>query len=332
MTDFYKQLSEDVIHELDSNIDTGLSSDNVTQRQEEHGLNELEESKQRSVGEILLENLNNMIVYLLGFAALLSMFMGDWVEAVAILIAVLIAVLTVFFAEYSAQKSVEALQDVVDTIARVLRDGKEQELPANEIVPGDILLLNEGDAIAADGRLISTNNLAVITRGKGKAIVIETGMETEVGKISGMIDDDESEDSPLDEEIDQLGKVLIMVAFFAALLVFVIGLFQGQDIPELLQIAVILAVAAISEALPAVETISSSNGMNTMAEHRALVKTLSAVETLGSTSVIASDKTGTLTENQMTVQNVILKTGDEFNLFDISGNGYTPEGEIHRGE
>ena len=154
-----------------------------------------------------------------------------------------------------------------------------------------------------------------ITRGKGKAIVTETGMETEVGKISGMIDDDESEDSPLDKEIDQLGKALIMVAFFAALLVFVIGLFQGQDIPELLQIAVILAVAAIPEALPAVETISLSNGMNTMAEHRALVKTLSAVETLGSTSVIASDKTGTLTENQMTVQNVILKTGDEFNLF-----------------
>ena len=262
------------------------------------------------------------------------------------------------------------MQDVVDTIARVLRDGKEQELPANEIVPGDILLLNEGDAIAADGRLISANNLAVMeaaltgeseavdkdvetiieddealgdqinmvfsgtatTRGKGKAIVTETGMETEVGKISGMIDDDESVETPLDKEIDQLGKALIMVAFFAALLVFVIGLFQGQDIPELLQIAVILAVAAIPEALPAVETISLSNGMNTMAEHRALIKPLSAVETLGSTSVIASNKTGTLTENQMTVQNVILKTGDEFNLFDISGNGYTPEGEIHRGE
>lgn len=186
MTDFYKQLSDDVIHELDSNIDTGLSSDEVTQRQEEHGLNELEESEQRSIGEILLENLNNMIVYLLGFAALLSMFMGDWVEAVAILIAVLIAVLTGFFAEYSAQQSVEALQNVVDTTARVIRDGKEQEIPANEIVPGDILLLNEGDAIAADGRLISANNLAVMEAAlTGESEAVDKDAET-------IIEDDEA--------------------------------------------------------------------------------------------------------------------------------------------
>jgi len=368
MSNFYKETSDDVVKKLETDKEKGLSNNEVEKRQEEHGLNELAESEQRSVWEILLENLNNMIVYLLGFAALLSLFMGDWVEAVAILIAVLIAVLTGFFAEYSAQQSVEALQDVVDTTSRVLRDGEEQEIPANEIVPGDIVLLEEGEAIPADGRLISANNLAVMeaaltgesepvdkdaeaiieddealgdrinmifsgtaaTRGKGKAVITETGMDTEVGKISDMIDGDESQETPLDKEINQLGRALIIVAFLAALLVFIIGLFQDQAIPELLQIAVILAVAAIPEALPAVETITLSNGMNTMAEKQALVKTLPAVETLGSTSVIASDKTGTLTENQMTVQNVILKKGDTFTLFDISGNGYAPEGEIYR--
>lgn len=367
MTDFYKQTSEEVVEKLNVNIDEGLSEEEVEKRLKEYGRNELSESEQRSVWAILLENLNNMIVYLLGFAAILSLFMGDWVEAIAILVAVLISVLTGFFAEYNAQQSVEALQDVVDTTTRVLRDGQEEEIEANKIVPGDILLLREGEAIPADGRLISSNNLAVmesaltgesepvdkdakadieedeavgdrinmvfsgtaITRGKGKAVITETGMDTEVGKISDMIDDDEASETPLDKEINQLGKTLIIVAFLTAILVFVIGLFQGQAIPELLQIAVILAVAAIPEAMPAVETITLSNGMNTMAKQRALVKTLPAVETLGSTSVIASDKTGTLTENQMTVQSIIIGSGDEFI---ISGNGYNLEGDIEHND
>jgi Ca2+-transporting ATPase len=154
-------------------------------------------------------------------------------------------------------------------------------------------------------------------------------METEVGRISDLMNEETDSQTPLDKEIDQLGKALIIVAFVAAALVVAIGLFNGNPPTEILHIAVILAVAAIPEAMPAVQTITLSNGMQTMAKHQALVKTLSAVETLGSTSIIASDKTGTLTENQMMVESLIIKHDEQY---DVSGSGYTPEGEITKGD
>lgn len=363
--DIYRKPLEDVLKHYEVDPKNGLSESDASSRLDEYGKNKIEDQENRSIWEILWDNLNNIIVYLLVFAALLSIFMGDWIEAVAIAIAVLIAVLTGFFAEYSAQQSAEALQDLVNTKVRVLRDGSEEEINAEDLVPGDIMQLNEGDAISADGRLIDSNNFAVmeaaltgeseavekdheveieeeealgdqvnmvfsgtsVTRGSAKAIVTATGMDTEVGHISSMLDDDDGAESPLDKEINQLGKTLIIVAFAAALLVFIIGLFNDQEWTEMLHIAIILAVAAIPEALPAVEAITLSNGMNQMADHKALVKNLSSVETLGSTSIIASDKTGTLTENQMMVQKVILADSSEYT---VEGEGYRPEGKISK--
>ncbi|MFU2163969.1 cation-translocating P-type ATPase [Streptococcus pluranimalium] len=345
-------------------VDTeqGLTQKQVKKQRHRFGKNILEEGQSKSVLSILLENLNNIIVYLLGFAMLLSAFMSEWIEAGAVFLALLISVLTGFFVELKAQKSVDALQNMVNTQVTVLRDGNETEIESSELVPGDIMILHTGDAIAADGRLIESNNLAVIesaltgeseavdkdsdktfdeevsigdrlnmvfsgtavTRGEGRAVVTDIGMKTEVGKISDLMSGKQSSETPLDKEIAKLGKSLIILAFVAAVLVIIVGLINGQQFSDILHVAIILAVAAIPEAMPAVQTITLSNGMKTMARHQALVKTLSAVETLGSTSVIASDKTGTLTENQMMVHTISMSSGD----YQVTGSGYKPEGEI----
>lgn len=367
MSEYFYQSIDGIEQEFDTSIEKGLSQAEVKKRREKYGANELEQQESKSAWAILLENLNNIIVYLLGGAALLSVIMGDYIEAVAVLLAVVLAVLTGFVVELRAQKSVDSLQEMIYTTTKVLRDGTTEELESGEIVPGDIMLLEEGDAVAADGRIVESNNFAVIesaltgeseavdkntdeieeedvpigdrlnmvfsgtavTRGKAKVVVTGTGMDTEVGKISGLMSGDGNKQTPLDKEIDQLGKALIVVAFLAAAAVLVVGLINGQEWTEMLHIAIILAVAAIPEAMPAVQTITLSRGMKTMSEHKALVKTLSAVETLGSTSVIASDKTGTLTENQMMVARVVLT---EDRQYTVSGKGYEPEGKIERNE
>ncbi|SPT62243.1 Calcium-transporting ATPase [Aerococcus viridans] len=359
----YQKKLQEVIDELETSKTEGLSDQEVSKRLETYGENKLQESDSKSKWEILLDNLNNIIVYLLAVAAIISILMGDWIEAIAVMLAVLISVLTGYFVETKAQKSVEALQDMVNTSVHVIRNGEEVEIDSSQLVPGDVMVLREGDAIAADGRLLTSNNFAVmeasltgeseavdkdpdatydeeesigdrlnmvfsgtaVTRGKAQVVVTGTGMETEVGRISEMMTGEKDMQTPLDKEVDQLGKALIVVAFIAAALVVAIGLFNGNPASEILHIAVILAVAAIPEAMPAVQTITLSNGMQTMAKHQALVKSLSAVETLGATSIIASDKTGTLTENQMMVESIIIKNDIQY---EVSGSGYTPEGDI----
>ncbi|MEQ9809992.1 cation-translocating P-type ATPase [Streptococcus jiangjianxini] len=362
MTKIYQKALNTLLETYDIDIKKGLTQEQVTSQRERYGKNILEENDGKSAIEILVEKLNNIIVYLLGFAMMLSAAMGEWIEAGAVFLALLISVLTGFFVELKAQKSVNALQNMVNTHVSVLRDGREIEIESSELVPGDVLVLHTGDAIAADGRLVTSNNLAVIesaltgeseavdkdadaildqdvpigdrinmifsgssvTRGQGLALVTDTGMNTEVGKISDMMSGHQSSETPLDREIAKLGKSLILLAVLAAILVVIVGLINGQRLTDILPIAIILAVAAIPEAMPAVQTITLANGMKTMASHQALVKTLSAVETLGSTSVIASDKTGTLTENQMMVGIISTPTGD----YQVSGSGYQPEGEI----
>lgn len=359
----YQKKLQEVIDELETSKTEGLSDQEVSKRLETYGENKLQESDSKSKWEILLDNLNNIIVYLLAVAAIISIAMGDWIEAIAVMLAVFISVLTGYFVETKAQKSVEALQNMVNTSVHVIRNGEEIEIDSSQLVPGDVMVLREGDAIAADGRLLTSNNFAVmeasltgeseavdkdpdatydeeesigdrlnmvfsgtaVTRGKAQVVVTGTGMETEVGRISEMMTGEKDMQTPLDKEVDQLGKALIVVAFIAAALVVAIGLFNGNPPSEILHIAVILAVAAIPEAMPAVQTITLSNGMQTMAKHQALVKSLSAVETLGATSIIASDKTGTLTENQMMVESIIIKNDIQY---EVSGSGYTPEGDI----
>ena len=359
----YQKKLQEVIDELETSKTEGLSDQEVSERLETYGENKLQESDSKSKWEILLDNLNNIIVYLLAVAAIISIAMGDWIEAIAVMLAVFISVLTGYFVETKAQKSVEALQNMVNTSVHVIRNGEEIEIDSSQLVPGDVMVLGEGDAIAADGRLLTSNNFAVmeasltgeseavdkdpdatydeeesigdrlnmvfsgtaVTRGKAQVVVTGTGMKTEVGRISEMMSGEKDQQTPLDKEVDQLGKALIIVAFVAAALVVAIGLFNGNPASEILHIAVILAVAAIPEAMPAVQTITLSNGMQTMAKHQALVKSLSAVETLGATSIIASDKTGTLTENQMMVESIIIKNDIQY---EVSGSGYTPEGDI----
>lgn len=363
MSEAYRKSAYEMIKELETDLNKGLTSEEVKNRQEEYGPNELEEQETKEWYEILFANLNNIIVYLLAAAAIFSIVLGDYIEAIAIFLAILISVLTGFIVEWKAAQSVDALQEMVLTMVDVLRNGEVTEVDSNQLVPGDIMHLKEGDAIAADGRIIESNNFAAIesaltgeaeavdkdgepvfdeemplgdrvnmvysgtasTRGEAKVVVTGIAMDTEVGHVSKMLEDKEDDGTPLDREINRLGKVLITIAVVAAIAVIVVGMLTGQELESLIQMAIILAVAAIPEALPAVQTITLARGMDTMAKQEALVKTLPAVETLGSTSIIATDKTGTLTENQMLVSKVILQ---DHVIYDISGEGYKPEGVI----
>ena len=360
---FYQQDIDTLLEEYESDPEKGLSQEEVDRRLEEYGPNELEEQDQKTWYEILFHNLNNIIVYLLLGAMILSIVMGDYVEAIAIFLAILISVLTGFFVELKAAQSVDALQEMIYTTAAVIRDRKESDIDSDQLVPGDIMILREGDAVAADGRIIDSKNFAVIesaltgeseavekeddvvfdeemplgdqvnmafsgtavTRGSARVLVTGTGMDTEVGKISDLLKGKEDTQTPLDKEINQLGKLLIIVAVVAAGAVVVAGFLTGQEWTSFVQVAIILAVAAIPEALPAVQTITLSRGMQTMADYNALVKTLPSVETLGSTSVIASDKTGTMTENQMIVSQIVLR---DDKVYEVTGEGYKPEGTL----
>lgn len=360
---FYQQDIDTLLQEYESDPEKGLSQDEVDRRLEEYGSNELDEQDQKTWYEILFHNLNNIIVYLLLGAMILSIVMGDYVEAIAIFLAILISVLTGFFVELKAAQSVDALQEMIYTTAAVIRDGKESNIDSDQLVPGDIMILREGDAVAADGRILDSRNFAVIesaltgeseavekeddvvfdeemplgdqvnmafsgtavTRGSARVLVTGTGMDTEVGKISDLLKGKEETQTPLDREINQLGKLLIIVAVVAAGAVVVAGFLTGQEWTSFVQVAIILAVAAIPEALPAVQTITLSRGMQTMADYNALVKTLPSVETLGSTSVIASDKTGTMTENQMIISQIVLRDDE---VYEVTGEGYQPEGTL----
>lgn len=365
MENFYQRTPTETLEYFHSDQTKGLSKQGAKEALDTYGENTIQQQESTSPWKLLWHNLNNLIVYLLLAAALLSFAMGETIEGIAVLIAVVIAVMTGFVTELRAQKSIDSLQEMIYTTAKVIRDGQVMEVESAAIVPGDILVLAEGDAIAADARLLESRNLACIesaltgeseaveknaaeqydedvplgdrrnvvfagtavTRGNGYAVVTATGMKTEVGKISDMLTGNKSAKTPLDIELDKLGKAIIIAALFAAVTVLIAGLLTDHPLVEMLHISIILAVAAIPEAMPAVSTITLSRGMRIMAEHKALVKTLSAVETLGATSIIASDKTGTLTENQMTIAEIILSNGEQYT---VTGKGYEPTGSFHK--
>ncbi|MGL9769067.1 cation-translocating P-type ATPase [Enterococcus sp. DIV0806c] len=365
MEKFYQRTINETSKFFKTDQKHGLTDEKVKEKLDKYGENSIQQQKSPSAWTLLWHNLNNLIVYLLFAAAVLSFTMGEITEGIAVLIAVLIAVATGFITELRAQKSIDSLQKMIFTTAKVIRNGYLTEVESSTIVPGDILFLEEGDAVVADARLIESKNLACIesaltgeaesteknaekiymeeiplgdrcnvvfagtavTRGNGYAIVTETGMQTEVGKISNMLTGDKNIKTPLDVELDKLGKAIIIAALVAAFAVLIAGILTDQQFIEMAHIAIILAVAAIPEAMPAVSTITLSRGMKIMAEHKALVKSLSAVETLGATSIIASDKTGTLTENQMTVTAITLSSGEKYT---VTGNGYEPIGSFKK--
>ena len=340
----------------------GLTSDEAAKRLEKFGPNELQAQAHISAWAILLEQFKNVLIVILLLATALSAFLGHGVEAIAITVIVLFAVILGFIQEYRAERAIEALREMAAPNATVIRDEIEQRVPAREVVPGDVILLATGDKIPADARLTEAVNLqtveapltgesapvekhsmalpeeqlsagdqrnmafagTAVTYGRGRALIVATGMATEFGKIARMLQDVDTVKTPLQGNLDRLGKSLARAAFAVVFVIVILGLFRGQPFVEMLIFGVALAVAVVPEALPAVVTISLALGVKRMVRRNALIRRLPAVETLGSTSVICSDKTGTLTKDEMTVRKLYVAG----HMIEVSGTGYEPCGSF----
>lgn len=328
----------------------GLSSKEAKRRLDKYGLNQLEKKKKVSKFKIFLEQFNDFITWVLIGATIISGLMGEKADAVTIIIIVIINALLGFIQEYKTEKSLEALNKLASPTGKVIRDGKIQIVNAELIVPGDVLVLESGDRIPADGFLIEQSGIimdeslltgesvgvekkctgkesyifmgTIVLKGKGYAKVTDTGMKTEMGKIANMLQKIESEKSPLKERLNNLGKILVIVCIVICFMVTVMGIARGQDKYQMFLLGVSLAVAAIPEGLPAIVTVALALGVSRMLKRKALVRKLPAVETLGCTSVICSDKTGTLTENNMSVveiyyDNIRHKSQNQYNNYTL---------------
>ncbi len=338
---------KDVEKELGTNLEKGLSNIKLTENKEKYGLNELKEKKKESLIKKFIAQFKDFSIIVLIIAAIVSGVVGvaqgeGFTDTIIILIVVLLNAVIGVAQESKAEKSLEALKKLSEHAAKVIRDGKEQIIPARELVPGDIVIIETGDYVSADLRIVEAVNLkaqessltgesvpvekeimaiegteigigdrvnmlfssSLITYGRGKAVVVETGMNTEVGKIAGMLNNTEKQETPLQTRLNSLGKTLGIAALVICAVIFVIGLLQGKSVVGMFMTAVSLAVAVIPEGLVAVSTIVLAIGVQKMVKKHAIVKKLPAVETLGSSTVICSDKTGTLTQNKMTVEKI----------------------------
>lgn len=362
----YKQGLDEVLANYSVNPSNGLTDLEVATQFEKYGYNRLEEEKGESFLRKLIRQFQDFLVIILIVASIFSAVTGDYFEALLIIAIVVLNALLGVYQEGRAEKAVEALQKMASPTARLLRNGKQVQVPSEEVVPGDIVLLEAGDIVPADVRLIESSNLAAeeaaltgesvpvekhavdlgqedlplgdrqnmlysstaVTSGRGTAVVVGTGDVTEMGKIAGQLHSIEDEQTPLQKSIDQLGKMLGLVLLGVVIITFLVGLLRGGDVRDLLMTSISLAVAAVPEGLPAIVTIVLSLGMGRMAQQNSIVKRLLAVETLGSVDIICSDKTGTLTQNEMTVTRVYV--GGE--TYEVSGVGYAPEGTITSSE
>ncbi|MEX2568334.1 MAG: cation-transporting P-type ATPase [Cyclobacteriaceae bacterium] len=336
--DAYLKSVEEILEVMAVDQEQGLSDEEVRKRRNKFGPNILEEQDKESIWMIILSQINNPVIYLLSAAAALAFVFGDVAEGIAILVVLLINTIIGFWMEYKAQKSMDALKNMDKIQARVLRNGTKTMIDAEEIVPGDILLLESGDLIAADGRVLEANELAVdespltgesvpvnksaeplkeekqvadrtnilykgtaVTGGTGKVVVCSTGIETELGNISSMVGEEEKDETPLNQKLNKLTKKLIYVTIGLALVFLWVGWMTGKEIYQLIQTSIAWTIAAIPEGLPIVASIALARGMLRLAKKNVIVKKLEAVETLGETTMIFTDKTGTLTKNQLTV-------------------------------
>ena len=357
--------SDAILKELQSDGDAGLTEDEARHRLTKFGTNALPERPPPSPLALFLNQFASLIVWVLLGAALVSGLLGEWIDAAAIIGIVILNGLLGFVQEYRAERSLAALRQLSVTMARVIRAGLIRSLPAHELVPGDLIQIEAGDRIPADARLVYVTGLqtqeasltgestpvrktiqpilgadvplgdrhnmlymgTVAVAGKARAIVTDTGMRTELGKIAALIHkaaEAERQATPLQWRLEQLARTLLWLSLGIVILLFVLGALRGVPVMTMFLTAVSLAVAAIPEGLPAVVTITLALGVTRMVKRHALIRRLPAVETLGSTTVICSDKTGTLTKNEMTVSR--LYQGGE--LFTVSGEGYAPIGEI----
>ena len=332
---------------LEVDPEQGLAPDEARRRRKRYGENRLIRQRGRSALAILVDQFRSVIVLLLGAAALLSAWLGDWPDAAAIAAVLVINAAIGFVTELRAARSMEALRRIAEVRTRVRRGGAEKTVNARALVPGDVVVLEAGDVISADLRLTAASNLhcdesvltgestpvrkdvapvagdaaladrtsmafkgAAVVRGSGFGVVAATGMATEIGRISELAESAEAEVTPLERRLDALGHRLIWLTLVLAVLAVGAGLLQGRDLAEMVKTGVALAVAAVPEGLPVVATLSLARGMWRMAERNALVSRLSAVETLGAVTLILTDKTGTLTENRMTVAGWLLDGDD----------------------
>ncbi len=359
------QLKTDEALKLLETDRNGLTTAEVGVRQEKYGANELQAAARISPWQILFEQFKDVLIVILLLATVFSVFMGQEIEAITIAIIVLFAVGLGFVQEYKAEKAIEALKQMAAPNATVIRDGQEQDIPSRELVPGDIILLKEGNRVPADARLIEAVNIRLIeaaltgesvpvskvdgpleaeelplgerknmlfagtsvTYGRGTAVVATTGMQTEFGKIATLLQTVEITRTPLQENLDKVGQALAKASLAIVSVIVLIGLYRGQPLVEMIIFGVALAVAVVPEALPAVVTVSLAVGVQKMVKRHALIRRLPAVETLGSTTYICSDKTGTLTRDEMTVRKVFVAG----QLYEFSGAGYSPEGECTTG-
>lgn len=348
MSKSFQEISaQQLAEELQTDITKGLSNAEAAARNERLGLNELNQEKPESLWSILLRQVNSLIVWILAAAAIVSFWLGDTVEGFAVLAVIIINAATGFILEYNARESMEALRKLDTTPARVLRDGQIDEIPSERVTEGDILVLEAGDLIPADANVVQTNQLEVdestltgesvpsakrvdpsaadaplgdqhnrlfkgtaITNGNAKAIVTGIGQATELGKIATMVQQAKRTATPLEAKLDSLAKVLIWITIGLAILFLVVGLIRGAETKQLIETAVALAIAAIPEGMSVVATVALAYGMLRLAEKKVIVKRLSAVETLGGTNVIFTDKTGTLTQNKIEVRQLHFPAGD----------------------
>lgn len=359
----YQGSREELLEKIKSNPKTGLSSSEAQARLEKYGPNKIESSNKKSMLEKIKEQILDPMVILLIVASIISAFTGDKIEAIIIIAIVIINAIMSIYQEGQAEDSVAALQKMSSPEATVVRDGKRGKVKAEELVPGDIVILETGDIIPADIRLLDSRNLqidessltgesvavekdaqavydtevgigdrsnsafssSIVTYGHGEGVITATGHDTEIGHIATSLDSVEDKETPLQRQLKELSKKLAILVIIVCILVFVVGYFRSNMTwLENFMVAVSLAVAAIPEGLTAVVTIVLSIGMNRMVERKAIVKNLVSVETLGSTTAICSDKTGTLTQNEMTITKVFT----DFKEFDVAGSGYIPEGDI----
>ncbi len=367
----WHQEINDVEAVLNSNSNSGISNVEAKARLEKYGPNVLKEGKKITPLEIFIDQFKDFIVWILIGAALVSGFLKEWVDALAIVAIVVLNAILGFIQEYRAEKSLAALKKLSAPNSKVIRDGKNKLIPSSEIVVGDLVELEAGDYVPADSRLVwASSNFATleasltgestpvmktslaleekevsladranmvylgtsVSSGKSRALVFHTGMNTELGKIAGMIQDIKTEETPLQKKLEEFGKRIVVICFILVGLVFILGIIREgiskDHLIELFLTSVSLAVAAIPEGLPAVVTIALALGVQRMVKRNALIRKLPSVETLGCATVICSDKTGTLTKNEMTVQALYTLN----NSFKVTGIGYNPNGQILAGD
>lgn len=350
-----------VVQALESDPATGLSAQAAKERRDRYGANELTAQKGQSAWVRFLQQFNQPLLYILLAAGVVTAFLREWIDAGVIFGVTILNAVIGFIQESKAENAIAALAESVTTEATILRDRQKQVISSGELVPGDLVLLSSGDKVPADLRLIEVSDLQIdessltgesvpveksltpmptdtplaeranmaytgslVTFGRGQGVVVATGERTETGHLSQMMQQSHSLETPLTRKIDRFGKTLLYVVLALAALTFAVGVAQGFSWVEVFKAAVALAVSAIPEGLPAILTVTLAIGVSQMAKHHAIIRKLPAVETLGSTTVICSDKTGTLTENQMTVQEIY--AGGK--LYQVGGGGYAPEGEI----